>query len=86
MYLAGESHGTDEGGRHARDEAFLLILHSGDSDIGFVLPGAPFGHGYRTVVDTASGQSREAADVLPEGSTLTVRARSLVVLHALRRD
>jgi len=83
MYLAGESHGVDEDGRHIRDEAFLILLHAGQADAPFVLPGSPYGTGYRIIIDTATGQSVESVDVLAPGSAVHLRDHSLVVLHAL---
>ena len=83
MYLTGEVHGEDGQGRPIRDEAFLLVLHSGDDDIDVTLPAGPFASGYRLVIDTFTGQSREDTTVLPSGSSVTVAARSAIMLHAL---
>ena len=83
MYLAGESHGQDSDGRVLRDEAFLVILHAGADPVAFRLPGAPYASGYRLVVDSSTGQSREDDHVLEPGATILMQSRSMVVLHAL---
>jgi isoamylase len=83
MYLAGESHGQDSEGQPVRDEAFLVILHAGADPLPFRLPGAPYASGYRLVVDTSTGQSRESEDVHDPEASIMIQARSLVVLHAL---
>ncbi len=83
MYLAGENHGQDDEGRAIRDEAFLVLLHAGADDTRFVLPGAPYAVGYRVIVDTTTGQSREGDTLLAPGTVLALEGRSAVVLHAL---
>ena len=83
MYLAGEVHGSDAEDRLIRDEAFFMILHAGDEDVDVTLPPAPFASGYRLVVDTSTGQSREGTTVLTPGSAVSVAARSALVLHAI---
>ena len=56
-------------GPHARaartivDASFLLLLHGGSEPIDFILPGAPWAVGYRSLLDTADEQpAADAAD------------------------
>ena len=83
MFLAGEQHGLDEHGQPIRGESFLLLLHAGEDPQKFVLPGSPYAHGYLCVVDTSTGQAFEGGALLGAGSTITMPARSMIVLHAL---
>ena len=86
MYLAGEVHGRDDEDRPIRDEAFLMVLHAGDDDIEATLPTVPSATGYRLVIDTFTGQSREDTTTLLPGSSVNVAARSTLVLHAIRAE
>ena len=46
MYLDGRSlRHRDRRGQPVVDDSFLLLLHSGDADRGFVLPAEPWAHG-----------------------------------------
>jgi isoamylase len=83
MYLAGEMHGHDDQDKPIRDQAFLMVLHSGDEEVEVTLPTAPFASGYRKVIDTVTGQSREGDDLIESGSTMSVPGRSALVFHAL---
>ena len=83
MFLAGESHGLDDDNRPIRDRSFLVVLHAGDAPVDVTLPGAPYGHAYRLIVDTSTGQADEGPDVHPAGSTVAVPPRTLLTFHAL---
>ena len=73
MFLAGESHGLDDDGRPIRDQSFLVLMHAGATPVVFTLPGAPYGRGYRLLIDTTTGQAEESADELPAGSASRCR-------------
>ena len=86
MYLAGASHGAEDSGTVIRDQAFFMILHSGDDVVPFTLPGAPYASGYRTVIDTWTGQSTESDPIREAGATVEMQPRSTLVLRALTPD
>ncbi|MEO9137658.1 MAG: glycogen debranching protein GlgX [Jatrophihabitans sp.] len=66
------------------DESFLLLMHSGDAAEDFTLPDRPWADAYVTVIDTTcvAGLADEAT--LQAGSTLTMAARSVVLLQIVR--
>ena len=67
------------------DESFLLVLHSGDDDRGFVLPGPPWADTYRPVIDTSAvGGAPPSTDAVPAGTELALRARSVRLLQVQR--
>jgi glycogen operon protein len=86
MFLAGESHGLDDDDRPIRDQSFLVLLHAGSTPISFTLPGAPYGHAYRLIIDTTTGQATESAEELPAGDIMALPPRSLFAFHAVARE
>ncbi|WP_375481175.1 glycogen debranching protein GlgX [uncultured Jatrophihabitans sp.] len=86
MYLDGRQlrHRTRRG-EPVVDESFLLLLHSGDDDRDFLLPGPPWSEGYETVVDTTrpGGEPAGTAGLEADG-TVTMTARSALLLRILR--
>jgi glycogen operon protein len=82
MFLAGELHGEDDEGRSIRDQSFIVLMHAGHEPIPFTLPTEPYGLAFRLIVDTSTGQAREAADEIPAGTAITLPPRTLMVLSA----
>jgi isoamylase len=84
MYLDGR--GLRERGRRGEviiDESYLLLLHSGDAPISFTLPDKPWGDSYDVVIDTtyATGDPDPGTPEIPAGQTLTVGARTSMLLR-----
>ena len=73
--------GTNYRGEPIVDDSFLLLFNGHEGDLEFTLPDSDYEHGWNLVVDTASGQHARSEDVLPADSTITVTARSMVVLQ-----
>ncbi|MGW2346905.1 glycogen debranching protein GlgX [Streptomyces sp. NPDC001661] len=82
MYLSGRDiPGRDARGEPVRDDSFLAILHAGDRDESFVLPGEPWARSYEVVVDTGEEEQGAAPAVLHEaGAAITVAARTVLLL------
>jgi glycogen operon protein len=68
------------------DDSFLLLLHSGDEDGLFSVPGAPWGLSYEIAVDTrnAGGAPDAGAKPLDGGTAVPMSARSALLLKVLR--
>ena len=81
MYLSGQGIRT-RGPRGERivDESFLLILHAGDDDTTFRLPGPPWAESYVAELDTAAPDERLRD--LKAGEDLALIARSAALLRA----
>jgi glycogen operon protein len=86
MFLAGESHGLDDDGLPIRDQSFLVLMHAGAKPVDFTLPGAPYGRGYRLLIDTTTGQAEESGDERRAGSVVTLPPRSILAFHALSAE
>jgi len=86
MYLDGRGlRHRDARGKVIIDDSYLLVLHSGDEPIEFVLPGAPWATGYRPVVDTTQYAGEPAGDEpLAAGKPLSVPARTALLLRVER--
>jgi isoamylase len=84
MYLDGggiKSRGPR--GERVIDDSFLLVLHSGDQDVDFVLPQSPWASAYDVVFDTAEESGvRTAAYAACDRLPLTTR--SVVLLRVTR--
>jgi isoamylase len=81
MYLDGR--GLRSRGPHGErivDESYLLVLHSGDNDVSFTLPGRPWAESYEIVIDTASPTGLNTAS-LAAGSALPVGPRTTLLLR-----
>jgi len=76
MYLSGELHHVPGEPLPQADDSFLLILHAGDEECDFTLPGEPFGKRYEVVFDTgvdhegATVRAGEALHLVPRSSAL----------------
>ena len=86
MYLDGRGlRHRNERGETITDDSFLLLLHSGDADGIFTIPGPPWAASYARVIDTSAiGGEPAPDDVIDGGAHLPMRARSVMLLRALR--
>jgi glycogen operon protein len=95
MYLDGRGlrHRSPRG-ETIVDDSFLLLLHSGDSDGVFTLPGQPWAASYERVIDTTQvgglplarfpGGVPAAVSMVPGGADLPMQARSVLLLRVRR--
>jgi isoamylase len=83
LYLSGRDiPGRDARGVEVRDDSFLTVLHASHLPVGFRLPGPPWAQAYELVVDTSrEDQSSAPGTVLAGGETVTVPARSVLLLR-----
>jgi isoamylase len=80
MYLSGDGIRTrGPRGERIRDRSFVVLLHAGDDDVDFRLPGPPWAEGYSIVLDT--GAPTDTPRDVKAGEDLAMTARSLVLLH-----
>jgi glycogen operon protein len=86
MYLDGRGlRHRDRRGQVIMDDSFLLVLHAGDLDGEFALPGAPWAGAYESVVDTCEpGGAPAATGVHRAGGSLRLPARSAHLLRVSR--
>jgi len=86
MYLDGRGlRHRGPRGEPVLDDSYLLVLHAGEQDCAFVLPGEPWAVSYRVVVDTSDEQDTPSGLApYPAGLDLPVTARSVVLLRARR--
>jgi len=84
MYLDGDGIRTrGPRGEPISDASFLVVLHTGPADTGFVLPPAPWASAYDVLLDTADEEPVGRAPLAP-GDRLPLVGRSLVLLEARR--
>jgi isoamylase len=86
VFLNGDAIGDlDPRGERVTDSSFLLCFNAHHTDLEGRLPGASYGPEWAVVVDTVTGQAHAAipdgARVVRAGATITVTARSLLVLQ-----
>jgi isoamylase len=91
VFLNGEAIGDlDRRGERVRDESFLLCFNAHDTDIDMVVPQRSYGTEWTVVIDTATGEvfADNGNGEFPTstrtpnaGATITVAARSLLVLR-----
>jgi isoamylase len=95
MYLDGRGlRHRNARGETIVDDSFLLLLHSGDEDGMFTLPGEPWASSYERVIDTAEVGGAPlatdangllvAAPIVAGGAGLPMRARTVVLLRVRR--
>jgi glycogen operon protein len=85
MYLDGRRlRHRDPRGEPIVDESFLLLLHSGDRDGIFTVPGQPWADAYVRVVDTENPGGATVNTMIPGGTELPMRARSVLLLQVQR--
>ena len=79
--LSGETHGyhLTARGEPEPDDAFLVILNAHHEEVGWTLPGPPFGARWRVLADTARPHGHEGDGVREAGGQLVVAPRSLIV-------
>ncbi|MDT4939823.1 MAG: isoamylase [Pseudonocardiales bacterium] len=85
MYLDGRGlRHRDRRGEVIIDDSYLLVLHSGDNDGVFTLPGSPWGDAYELVVDTTQPGGLPASSGPVAAADLPVSARSFLLLRVVR--
>ncbi|KZX22785.1 glycogen debranching protein GlgX [Rathayibacter tanaceti] len=80
IYLNGNGiRERDQRGRPVTDDSFLLYFNADDVDVEFSIPSDEYALAWSVLVDTAGAE----ADSIPRpaGATLTVQAKSLVILQ-----
>jgi isoamylase len=86
MYLDGRGlrhRGTR--GELIVDDSYLLLLHAGDADITFTLPGAPWAASYEPVIDTAAvGGGPASTALVPAGTAIELGSRHCLLLRVHR--
>jgi glycogen operon protein len=70
------------------DDSFLMAFNAHYEDIEFTLPGPDYGQSWGVVVDTATGMvlDEPTGETTPAGQTLTLGARSMLVLQHVQPD
>ena len=76
--------GTDDRGRIIVDDSFLLLFNAHDDDLDFALPPEEYAPAWSEVINTSGIAAVDG--VLDAGATVTVTARSMVVLIATTHD
>ncbi|MCW2768914.1 MAG: glgX [Aeromicrobium sp.] len=73
----------DARGERVVDDSFLMAFNAHHEDIEMTLPSQDYGNGWGLVIDSCAGtvSSTPMDDVVPAGGTLTLPARSVVVLQ-----
>jgi glycogen operon protein len=68
------------------DESFLLVLHAGDADVSFRLPGSPWARSYEMVMDTSrrAGVPDLRRRQFAGGDDMAVEQRSVLLLQVRR--
>ncbi|HET7899675.1 MAG TPA: glycogen debranching protein GlgX [Candidatus Nanopelagicales bacterium] len=81
MALSGELFTRDAEGHPLRDDAFLIVLHRGDSDVDVTLPPTPYGDAYRRLLDTAVARPGTDLPTAKAGTNVTVARRSVALFR-----
>ncbi|GAA1353032.1 glycogen debranching protein GlgX [Saccharothrix algeriensis] len=84
VFLNGEGiPSLDQRGMRVLDDSFLVAFNAHHEDIDVTLPDASYGPQWTAVIDTATGVVCEPdqGEAVPAGGTVTLTARSLVVLQ-----
>jgi isoamylase len=76
-------HEVDARGRVLADETFLVLFNTGRAGR-FILPEPPQAWGWEPVLATDGAPGRRRATVLPPGTPLVVKPRSVQILRAIR--
>jgi len=86
MYLDGRGlRHRGPRGEIVLDDSYLLVMHTGDLDCAFTLPGDPWAASYEVVVDTSYEDGPPVGLApYPAGLDLPVLARSVVLLRVRR--
>jgi glycogen operon protein len=88
MWIDGSnSQSRTRDGELLTDNSWLLLMHAGAEPIDVVLPGVEFGETFEPTLDTTTPDGAPAStEPLSAGSSLTMQARSLLLLKAPRAD
>jgi glycogen operon protein len=70
----------DSRGRRITDDSFLMAFNAHDDDVDFLLPTDEYSQYWEVLIDTAA--QADAYEPLKAGATLTLEAKSMVVLRA----
>jgi len=82
VFLNGEAISEpDPRGQRVTDDTFLLLFNAHDEDITFHLPAARYGESWTVELDTSSPFLDEDSPGLKAATSVTVEARSLMVLR-----
>ncbi|CCH33433.1 glycogen debranching protein GlgX [Actinosynnema sp. NPDC047251] len=84
VFLNGEGiPSLDRRGMRVLDDSFLIAFNAHYEDIETTLPDPSYGPQWTVVIDTATGvvQDADRGEPVPAGGTVTLTARSLVVLQ-----
>ncbi len=80
MFVTGELPIHDDHGSNS-DASFLLLLHAGEHDQDFVLPGAPYAQRYVCELDSAAGITTSTYQQMQAGATVTMAPLSLLLFR-----
>ncbi|MDO8732469.1 MAG: glycogen debranching protein GlgX [Actinomycetota bacterium] len=80
MYIAGDLEDRLDG-PPVSDDSFLLIMHAGEEELEFTLPGKPYGASYRRILDSAADQSTQSEANESAGGVITMAPLSLVLFR-----
>ncbi len=83
MFLSGTLRARDQWGRPVVDQSYLILLHSGHEHRAFTLPGPPCGENYRRVLDTTDEHETPSMTNEPQGATVMLAPRSMVVYEVV---
>jgi isoamylase len=88
MWIDGSnSQSRTRDGELVADHTWLMLLHAGAEQADVTLPSGEFGLSFEPVLDTSAADGAPLnPDTLSGGSTLTLPARSLLLLRAPRSD
>ena len=82
VYLNGQAIGAmDQRGEPITDDTFLVMLNAWHQPLAFTLPGGGWAGSWSSVIDTATGQCTEGPGTVEAGGSISVGARSLMVLR-----
>jgi glycogen operon protein len=86
MWIDGSnSQSRTREGELVADHSWLLLLHAGPAETSFTLPGRKYGPTFEPTLDTTTDDGFPAtSEPLPAGSSITLAARSLLLLRAPR--
>jgi isoamylase len=73
----------DPRGQRVTDDSFVMCFNAHHEPIDFTLPPSEFGLAWQPVIYTVEGAVMEGSRPVPAAATLTVEARSVMVLQAV---
>ncbi len=80
MFITGELPAHDEHSAFS-DSSFLLLLHAGETEQSFVLPGKPYGQTYECELDSSAGIQQSLYSEMQAGATVTMAPLSLLLFR-----